>query len=450
MRVLIISPHFPPVNAPDMHRVRLLIPHLRECGVAVEVLAVNEVQVDYPSDSRLLAGLPGDVPVHRVNALGLGWKRLPGFGSIGFRAMRALAKRGDALLTERHFDLIYFSTTVFEVHGLGVGWQRKFGIPFLMDFQDPWVNDYYREHPEVQPPGGRLKYGLMRLLHRQMEPWVLRKCSGITSVSPAYPAQLSKRYPWLEIDVMNHGNPPHGTGHFLPARVMPFPGDASELERVIREHTPQTIFKTSGDRIHWVYAGVFIPGMSGALRSLFRALLDHGSRDLLDRLHIHFIGTCYAPGGEAVVLPLAEEFGMEHLVDERTARIAYTEVLACLRDADALLVLGSDDAGYTASKVYPYLLAQKPLLTIMHEASSVVTLMKQVGGGVCVRFSDASSSSETIQMIAEQWLKDDRWQCRVALDEAAFRPYTAGYQARVLTDFFQTIISQSSRVTSCV
>ena len=410
----------------------------------VEVLAVEAAQVAYPSDSRLLAGLPGDVPVHRVDALGLRWRKLPGLGSIGFRAMRALARRGDALLSERHFDLIYFSTTVFEVHGLGARWKRKFGIPFVMDFQDPWVNDYYREHPEVRPPGGRFKYGLMSLLHRRMEPWVLRQCSGITSVSPAYPAQLARRYPWLEIDITDHGTPTHGTEHFLPARVMPFPGDASELERVIREHTPQTIFKPGNGHIHWVYAGVFIQGMSGALRGLFRALLDHASRDLLDRLRIHFIGTCYAPGGEPVVLPVAKEFGLEHLVDEKTARIAYTEVLACLRDADALLVLGSNDAGYTASKVYPYLLAKKPLLTVMHEASSVVTLMKQVGGGVCVPFSDASPASETVQMIAEQWLASDRWQGIVALDEVAFRPYTARYQARALTDFFQTIIPQKS------
>ncbi len=433
-----------------MHRVRLLIPHLKQCGVEVEVLAVNEAQVDYPSDSRLLACLPGDVPVHRVNALGLGWKKLPGLGSIGFRAMRAIAKRGDALLAERHFDLIYFSTTVFEVHGLGARWKRMFGIPFVMDFQDPWVNDYYREHPEVRPPGGRFKYGLMNLLHRKMEPWVLRNCSGITSVSPAYPAQLTRRYPWLEIDLTERGLPTHGTSHHLPVRVMPFPGDETELERVIREHTPQTIFKPGDGRIHWVYAGVFIPGMSGALRSLFRALLDHGSKDLLARLRIHFIGTCYAPGGEAVVLPLAVEFGMEHLVDERTARIAYTEVLACLRDADALLVLGSNDAGYTASKVYPYLLARKPLLAIMHEASSVVTLMKQVGGGVCVPFSDASPGAGTVQKIAEQWLTNDTWQRTVALDQTAFQPYTAKYQARALTDFFQTIIRQSSGATSCV
>lgn len=444
MRILIISPHFPPVNAPDMHRVRLLIPHFVEAGVEIEVLTVEASQATYPSDPQLMANLPSCVPIHRVRALGLHWRRFPGLGSIGFRSLRALARRGDTLLAERHFDLIYFSTTVFEVHWLGVRWNRKFGIPFMMDFQDPWVNDYYRKHPHIRPPGGRLKYGLMNLLHRWMEPRVLRQCSGIISVSPAYPVQLAQRYPWLEITDTNPDGTSLGSRLHLPARVMPFPGDSCDLDEVVRSNASQSLFKPDDGRIHWVYAGVFIPGMIGTLRALFEALQKHASNALLDRLQIHFIGTSYVPGSAPVIPHVAREYGLERLVDEKPGRVTYTEVLACLRDANALLVLGSNDAGYTASKVYPYLLARKPLLAIMHQSSSVVTLMSKVRGSVCVPFSNTSSQKETAMAIREQWLKNDRWQSAVQLDEMAFQPYTAKYQARELADFFQTVVPQTT------
>ena len=47
-RVLIVSPHFPPVNAADMHRARMVLPFLRENGWEAEVLAVRrELSAEY-------------------------------------------------------------------------------------------------------------------------------------------------------------------------------------------------------------------------------------------------------------------------------------------------------------------------------------------------------------------------------------------------------------------
>jgi hypothetical protein len=177
-----------------MHRVRLLLPYLFQQGIQADVLAVEAGQVAAPLDLWLAAGLPKDVPIHRVRALKLGWAKIPGLGQLSRRALSALRRKGNLLLREGVFDLVYFSTTVFGVHLLGPEWKRKFGVPFVMDYQDPWVNDYYRSHPRVRPPGGRLKYAIMDWLHRRAEPQVLAACSGITSVSAAYPKQLIERY----------------------------------------------------------------------------------------------------------------------------------------------------------------------------------------------------------------------------------------------------------------
>ncbi len=486
MKLLIISPHFPPTNAADHQRVRLVLPYLRENGWEAEVLVVDAACVASPLDDWLVAGLPSDVPIHRVSALGLGWSRIPGLGTLAFRALGALRRRGDALLKTGRFDLIYFSTTQFGIHVLGPRWRRKFRIPFIMDYQDPWVSDYYRTHPQATPPGGRLKYAVVDWLNRRNEPRVLRQCAGITSVSADYPRQLSQRYGWLNIEILKDETRKSDMGHEqmrhltpalspneaerelknegggqksedskpLPALVLPFPGDEQDLQRVANDGTRQTIFSPGDGKQHWVYIGVCIPQMHLALRAFFLALNEHLKHEsaLRERLQLHFIGTSYAAAGRGkkMVEPLAQELGLADLVSESTDRIPYSQTLRCLLDADALIVPGSDDPGYTASKIYPYLLAGKPLLAVFHEQSSVVSLLQTVKGGTVVAFKTGEESEAIAARILDSgWIESRRsavsgqWSVAVpaALVRSAFAPHTARAQAGALADFFQHILT---------
>lgn len=421
-RLLIISPHFPPSSTADMQRIRMLLPFFKENGWLAEVLAVMPDQVASPFDPWLAKGLPKDVPVHRVKAMGLRWSRLPGLGTLGLRALRALRRAGDSLLGLDKFDLVYFSTTVFEVHILGPRWQRKYGVPFVMDYQDPWVNDYYREHPGIVPPGGRLKYSLVDKLHRWMEPRVLRECAGITSVSPEYPVQLKQRYPWLDD---------------LPNLVQPFPGAMRDFDRIAASEAQQTVFDPHDGYTHWVYVGVIVPGMLPVLRALFLALTRSMNDDFLSKLRIHFIGTSYTSGVRAFpqVVPLARDFGFTDQVQEITDRIPYVEALKCLSDADALIAVGSDDEGYTASKMYPYLLAKKPLLAAYHENSSIVDIICKVGGAVCVPFVTPLNEERLENNFTELWLSDNQFLKTIPLNESVFEAYTDRGRAAELCQF---------------
>lgn len=446
MRVLIISPHFPPTNAADHQRVRLVLPYLREHGCEVEVLAVAAESVAAPRDPWLVAGLPVQVPVHRVAGLGLGWSRIPGLGTLTFRALRALRRRGDALLAHRHFDLVYFSTTQFGVQVLGPHWRKKFGVPFILDYQDPWVNDYYRQHPEITPPGGRWKYALADGLNRRQEQSVLRHCAGVTSVSAAYPRQIGERYAWLNL-VAEGEVPRSGRGLAVcPFMVLPFPGDANDLLRVAADGTQQNIF-TPGDGLrHWLYVGRGGADMRPALRGLFGALQAYLEKQpaLRPALRLHFVGTSYAAAGKGqkTIEPLARDYGLADLVSEHPDRVPYSQTLRCLLDADALIVPGSDDPGYTASKIYPYLLAAKPLLAVFHENSSVVSLLRQVQGGVCVTFRTGEAEADIAARIIRDWLAPAKFSQRVPLNQVAFEPHLARAQAGRLAAFFNDCVAQ--------
>lgn len=397
-----------------MHRVRLLAPLLGRHGWDVHVLAVHPDQVAAPRDPWLLEGLPPELPVERVRALGLGVARFPGLGTLGLRALPALGRAGDDRLAGGGFDMVYFSTTMFEVHALGPRWQRKHRVPFVMDFQDLWVSDYYDQRPALVPPGGRLKYAAASALHRWMEPRVLRACSGITAVSADYPTHLQRRYPGL-----------------CPSRslVQPFPASLRDIARI----TP----KTRGSGRNWLYVGRGGADMHMALRGLFRALSQHMPASTRNELRLSFIGTSYAGTGrgQSTIAPLAAEYGLQDIVEEVPDRVTYSEALSLILGADALVVPGSDDPAYTASKIYPYLLADRPLLAIFHRNSSVVGLMEGVGGGVCVKFGEDMDEIALAREITDKWLENGAHENPVALKMEAFSRYGEDACAEELADF---------------
>jgi len=64
-KVLIVSPHFAPTNAPDMQRARLALPYFKELGWEPVVLAVAPEFIEggvlepllestYPADTRII------------------------------------------------------------------------------------------------------------------------------------------------------------------------------------------------------------------------------------------------------------------------------------------------------------------------------------------------------------------------------------------------------------
>ena len=57
-RILIVSPHFPPVNAPDMQRVRVSLPYFVEAGWNVTVLTAADPTPTAPLEPELDATVP--------------------------------------------------------------------------------------------------------------------------------------------------------------------------------------------------------------------------------------------------------------------------------------------------------------------------------------------------------------------------------------------------------
>lgn len=424
LRVLAVSPRFAPTNGADTHRLRLLLPHASAAGWQVTVLAVDSADVVGPVDPWLTNNLPSCVPVHRVRGWNIsGW----GLNGLAQRSLWPLYRKGCELLATGSFDLVFFSTTEFTVHVLGPVWKRKFGIPFCMDYQDPWVNDYYRNHADVTPPGGRIKYAVASLLDHMMERFVVRGCSGYLAVSQAYLADLEDRY-----GVAIRGK---------PTLVQPFPAEPDEIV-ALGENA--CIDVRPGAKRVWRYIGRGGPDMIKAVSAFFQSWRQAVADNIIadDAVRFEAYGTSYAEAGkgEKTFEPVAAAAGMTGQVRENSDRVGYSDMLRMLFKSDALVVFGSDDPAYTASKIYPYLLAKKPLLAIFHESSSVVKLMREVGGGVCITFNKNTPVEILASMILHSWFKNRGFETSVVLDLDSFEPYTASCQAKKICAWFRQVL----------
>ena len=381
--VLIVSPHFPPVNAPDMQRVRLALPHLARHGWRATVLALEPESVEGAViDPLLEQTYPEKTRIIRVRGLSPRLTRPFGFGSIWWRCGRAFRKAGEELLQSGGFDLVFFSTTQFDFFTLAPLWRVAFGVPYVLDFQDPWVNDYYRR-TGTRPPGGRFRYALAHSRAVREEPKALRGAAHVISVSPGYLDDFSRRYAWFDR---------------ARASVHPFGASAADLGVAAANPPLRPLIDWNDGRRHLVYTGRAGPDMEPALRILFRALRRHVERNpAADRLHFWFIGTSYAPGSLAkpTVAPIAAAENVDHLVTEHCHRVPYFEALHYQGRADAILAIGSDDRSYNASKLAGCLLAGRPALALYREGSPALGFVRRTGGARAIGFGSDDESAVT-------------------------------------------------------
>lgn len=412
-RVLIVSPHFPPVNAPDMQRVRLALPFLRAAGWAPTVLAIHPDSVEGAVIEPMLERTyPADIPVVRVRGLAPQLTRWAGVGNLWWRCGRAFARAGEALLQQEKFDLVFFSTTQFSAFQLGPRWRKKFGVPYVLDYQDPWINPYY-ERTATRPPGGRLKFALSQWTARRIEPAALRHASGIIAVSDAYGPGLAHAYPWFDA---------------RRVRLLPFGASSADFTATLDHRPARPLIDFDDGLFHHVYTGRCGPDMSFAMQVLFRAFKHYlaSHPEEARRTRFHFIGTDYAPPplGREWAMPIARREGVEGFVQEHCYRVPYFDALHYLSRANALVAVGSNDPTYAASKIFPYVLARRPMLLIYHHQSLVLEFARRASVGQRFHFTGPEDIDALADSVHRDWFAGDSRRTYRGFDAAAFRPFT--------------------------
>ncbi len=375
-RVAIIGADFVPSSLPPANRVRFFAKHLPEFGWEPIVITAKPEFYDWSLDEENERLLSDSLSVIRTDAWRSDWTRKVGIGDIGMRAFlfqwRALKK----LCRETNVDLVFVPVPPYVSMVLGRLAHFKFGIPYVIDYIDPWVTEYYWKVPrDNRPPKWAIAYAMSRLL----EPFALKKVGHVTGVSSGTTDSVVNRYEHLSVEQSSE---------------IPYGVEESDFDYVREKPRPNPIFDRHDGLFHMSYVGACIPGMYPTVRAIFQAV-KQGLQEqpaVFERLRIHFVGTSYS-SAETSSGPLNEiacEFGIENLVTERPSRVAYLDSIQIMLDSSALFLVGSDEPHYTASKVFPYMLTAKPLFCAFHLASSVIDILEGSTQAVVVAYSDAA------------------------------------------------------------
>lgn len=371
--VLIVSPHFPPSTLAGVHRARHLAKHLPSHGWRPIIVRVAETHYVERPDQALAALVPERVEQIHAGAIPARLARLVGVGDIGLRGYvpikRAIAQAAAATKAEA----VMITGSPFYPMLLS-GWiKRRLKIPVILDFQDPWVS---------REGGLRPKWSKAGLAHRlavALEPRVLHHADYITSVSDRQNHELAERYPWLDRSRMV---------------AIPIGGDAEDFDALRTRALMQPSVTLDPEKINLSYVGAFWPRSGPLMHTVLRAVrsLKQSHPELARRLRLNFVGTGGLSNGHNshCIRPLAEEEGVDDLVVEMPERVPFLEALNILVNSQGLLLIGSDEPHYTASKIYPALMSARPYVSLFHRLSSAHEILTAAGGGKAIAISNLS------------------------------------------------------------
>jgi len=407
-----------------MQRVRMSLPYFKNLGWHAEVVIVDQAESDMFKDELLSFSIPNEIKIHQVSALPKKYTAKFGLGSLALRSMWFYYKYVNNLLKKEKFDLIYFSTTQFPITILGAFWKKKFGIPYVIDMQDPWHTTYYQNKPKQERPP---KYWFSYRLNKWLEPLAMKQVDGIISVSADYVSTLQNRYPRLKN---------------IPFKVITFGAFDIDFNIAAQQKDKlKLMFEKETATFNLVYVGRGGHDMKKAIETLFSAFKLGLIKNplLFNKVKFHFIGTSYAPKGfgKATILPIAKEMEVANHVNEVTDRIGFYESMANLSAADGLIILGSEQAAYTASKLYPYILAKKQLLAIFHPFSSVSKILKDCNAGFVIPLE---MQADQAYQVFNDYLKNIANHIEPAINWQNFNPYTAAALTKQQTELFNQII----------
>ena len=315
--------------------------------------------------------VPDTVQVLKTGAIPLAVTRPLGVGDIGVRAYWHLQRAISKLLAAGGADLLFITMSPYYNALSAEKLKRKFQIPVVLDFQDPWVSRWGESLSSFS------KEGISHRLATWLEPRVIRIADHVTSVSERANDEIRARYPRLPGDALS---------------AMPIGGDHEDYEYFRRNPVTTDRVQRRRDELHLSFVGTLAPRGYPVLRAVLTALgrLKESHPDFYAKLKVNFVGTSgqSEETREFRVMPLAMEYDVADRIHEIPERLSYLEAMGVLVSTDVVLVMGSDEPHYTASKLHPCLLAGRPLLGILHEQSSACDMIRRVGGTELVTFTE--------------------------------------------------------------
>ena len=266
-------------------------------------------------------------------------------------------------------------------------------LPLVIEFRDRWSND-----PYYPPPRWR------RYWDRWLENKIVAHAAGLITVSE----------PWAKA---------YRQSFKKPTEVIfnGFDADSNEGDRFADTTNPEVL--------SIVYTGGIYPDRRDP-SPLFEAISDCERSGR--KICVSFYGT-----NEQHVIPLAEKFGIRHLVHVKPS-VTHAEAVQLQRQADILLLMqwnNPKEQGNVPGKFFEYLGALRPILVLGLKDGVPASIVKERDAGFF------SNSPKEISEQLEMWCRTKQESGRIAaLPEEARRGFSRNDQFAKLVPFLRTVL----------
>ena len=297
---------------------------------------------------------------------------------------------------------------------MGPELHHKYGIPYAIDYQDPWV----QKDLQCNPWWHRSRWTAR--ISKWLEPRALKDVAFLSAINEAY----------MEGPLMRH---PH---------LHSLPNVAIQLGFSERDHTipmPQIRSPWAHDEPVLLYAGTYWEQGAPLFEDVLQAWsLAAERRSLPPKARLVFIGTGHPD--LPVITDRAADLGIVEQVTEIKERIPFLEVQELLRRATATLVIGSTSKHYSASKVFQLLVAQRPIIAHLHPESEAGQILRACQADQFLSHYDSRRNQlrvEALSTAISQALNSTNW----SPDLAALTPYSASNACKRLLSSFESSLS---------
>ena len=374
-RVLLLSYFYPPLAGAGVHRVLSFTRHLPKHGWACTVVCAGEDDY-WVRDPSLVRAVPPETEVIRASggsalaallrlqrgqgsgrrsrglyaglrALSNWWLLPDSYAGWAGRAAAAAARR----LAHGGVNAILSSSPPDSAHLAGLPLRRRFRVPWVADFRDPWVGLHYRTPPTAWH----------RARQTAMEREVLGSADLVLVASRAHEVELRRRSAQPAKAGQRLGRLEHLPNGFEPATAAP-PTDAA-----------------AHDFFTLVFTGTvsLMPDTDVFLEALHDLLARRP--EARRRVRARIVGACESGHSDR-----ATALGLTGIV-EFAGPLPYAAARAAQRGAEVLLLWKPRGAGFRDSvpgKLYDYLDAGRPVVALLEPDDEAAELVRRAGGDV--------------------------------------------------------------------
>ncbi len=431
-RILIFAYFFPPLGGAGVQRVVKLAKYLPELGWEPTIVTVRardywmldgSLQRELGCAARIVRtrSLTGLSLLQRLapRAAGQGGGARPSMRRIaGLRRLAAwtllpdsyvgwvpFAQRaGSRLLRAQPYDMLMTTSSPDSAHLIGRALARRFRVPWVADFRDPWT-----QRLSFAPPTA-----WHRARQRALERSVLREASLVTVTTEETRADYLHRNP-----------------HLAPEQIAVVTNGYDEADfAALREATPPA------RPMRILHAGQLNPERPA------RPFLE-GLRRFLDRtpaaareLRIDFIGPHYARDLDDV-----RALGLDNIVRFESAR-PHAMIIDALCRSHVLLLIEHDSARgglILPGKIFEYLRARRPILALVPRGAAW-NLITRLQAGTCCATNDGEACARALAAYFEAYTAGRLSQTATA--DASLHPFERRTLARRFVELLEDHLDQ--------